>query len=175
MAKKKRKQRNKNKTPQSTETRDLGGQPIIEENGRFFRLPDLQEVILGTRHLFKRFNSVHENYFHRKMLSKDEKKNALRYLAGQKLNFLAEATGKNKSCTMSFENLAGIPRGSSGFGIFDLNKVDRETELMRCLRYCKEYASLLWDCLVNDIPATSKRMDKYRAGLDKLIEYWGME
>lgn len=175
MVRKKKSQRKKNKNPQSSEARDLGGQPIIEENGRFFRLPDLAEVIIGTRHIFKRFNSVHENYFHRKMLSKDDKKNTMRYLAGQKLNYLAEICGKNKSCTMSFDTLAGIPHGSSSIGFFDVNKKDKETELMRCLRYCKDHASLLWDCLVNDIPATSKRMDDYRAGLDKLIEYWGME
>jgi hypothetical protein len=33
---------------------------------------------------------------------------------------------------------------------------------------------LLWDVIVDNKPATHRRMDKYREALDMLISYWKM-
>ena len=54
------KQRSKDKPLKSTKTRDLGGQTLVQENGKLYRLPDMAEVVLGNKHLQRKHNSVHE-------------------------------------------------------------------------------------------------------------------
>jgi hypothetical protein len=170
VVKKKRKQRSKDKPLKSTKTRDLGGQTLVQENGKLYRLPDMAEVVLGNKHLQRKHNSVHENYFNRNQLCpSDAKLNATRFMVGQKIEFLAYVTGKTKSCTQSLDTLMGIPHGTEQFHHI---KIDSETDLMKALQFTKDNANLLWQVLVDNIPATYRKMIHYRKGLDQLIEFW---
>lgn len=172
MAKKKKKKPQKphSKSPQSNEVRDLGGQTLVNIDGKIFRLPDMAEMVQGNRYIYKKINSIHENYYYRSQLDPfDAKKNATRFAAGQKLEYLAIISGKNKSCTMNFDYLAGIPNGAEFFNIF---KIDHEQEFNDALKHTKQLQSILWDVIVDNKPATHRRMDKYREGLDLLIDYW---
>ena len=167
--KKKNKKKQSDKTEES-QVRDLGGQTLIRHEGKIYRLPDMAEMVQGNKHIYKKINSVHENYFYRNQLDPSSSRhNATRFAAGQKLEYLAVMSGKNKSCTMNFDYLAGIPNGSELFSIY---KIDHEHEFNRALKYTRELQSILWSVIVDNEPATHKKMDKYREALDLLIDFW---
>jgi hypothetical protein len=173
MAKKKKKKHLKsNEKINTTEQKDYGGQALIRENGKIYRLPDMAEMVMGHKHIYKKINSVHESYYARNQLDPgDAKNNATRFAAGQKLEFLAIISGKNKSCTMNFDYLAGIPNGTE---IFNILKIDYGQEFNDAMKATKDLQSIVWDVIIDNIPATHKRMDKYREGLDMLIDYWNL-
>jgi hypothetical protein len=170
--KKKKKQRTKPKEVSQIQEIDLGAQTLIRENGKIYRLPDMAEMQISHKHISKKINSVHESYYARHQLDPtDAKNNATRFVAGQKLEYLAIISNKNKSCTMNFSSLAGIPHGSE---FFDILKIDYGQEFNDAMKATLQHQSLLWDVIVDNKPATHRRMDKYREALDMLISYWKM-
>ena len=62
--------------------------------------------------------------------------------------------------------IAGIPNGSELFSIY---KLDYEHEFNRALKYTRELQSILWSVIVDNEPATHKKMDNYRSALDLLM------
>ena len=95
MSKKRKKKNKKEKQYVSTDVKDLGSQQKLQIDGKLYRLPDLKEMVMGLKHLYCKINSVLENYFFRGQLDPtNEKRNTLRYLAGQKLEYLAVYSGK---------------------------------------------------------------------------------
>ena len=174
MGKKKKKKQHRTKPKEISQSQeiDYGAQTLIRENGKIYRLPDGAEMVVGNKHIQKKINSVHESYYARKQLDpKDEKKNVTRFAAGQKLEFLASISKKNKSCTMNFSTLAGIPYGSELFNIF---KIDYEQEFNDAMKATLGHQSLVWDVIIDNKPARHKRMNDYREALDLLINFWKM-
>ena len=72
---------------------------------------------------------------------------------------------------MNFDYLAGIPNGTE---IFNILKIDYGQEFNDAMKATKDLQSIVWDVIIDNIPATHKRMDKYREGLDMLIDYWNL-
>jgi len=174
MAKKKKKkqQRTKPKEVFNIQETDYGAQTLVRENGKIFRLPDGAEMVVGNKHIQKKINSVHESYYARHQLDpKDAKRNATRYIAGQKLEYLGIISSKMKSCTFNFNRLAGIPDGAEFFNIL---KIDYEQEFNKAMKATIQHQSLVWDVIIDNKAATHKRMDQYRDALDLLISHWGM-
>ena len=107
MAKKKKKQK-KTKEIKSNDVMDLGGQVLFRDpdTGSIYRKPDDALMIMGLKHIQKAINSMIENYYAKKSLDpKDDKNNALRFVAGQKLESLITITGKNASQTFNWQRL----------------------------------------------------------------------
>jgi len=76
-----------------------------------------------------------------------------------------------KSCTFNFNRLAGIPNGSEFFNIL---KIDYEQEFNDAMKATVQHQSLVWDVIIDNLPARHKRMNSYREGLDMLIDFWKM-
>lgn len=170
--KKKKQQRTKSKEISQAQEIDLGAQTLIRENGKVYRLPDMAEMQISHKHISKKINSVHESYYARHQLDlRDAKKNATRFVAGQKLEYLGVISNKMKSCTMNFNSLAGIPNGTEFFNIL---KIDYEQEFNDAMKATKQHQSLIWDVIIDNKPATHKRMNSYREALDLLISFWKM-
>ena len=121
MAKKKKKKQHRTKPKEVSQAQeiDYGAQTLVrEENGKIYRLPDMAEMQISHKHISKKINSVHESYYARHQLDPtDAKRNATRYVAGQKLEYLGIISSKMKSCTFNFNRLAGIPDGAEFFNI----------------------------------------------------------
>jgi len=170
--KKKKQQRTKPKEVSQVQEIDYGGQALVRENGKIYRLPDMAEMVIGNKHIAKKINSVHESYYARHQLDPtDAKRNATRYVAGQKLEYLGIISSKMKSCTFNFNRLAGIPDGAEFFNIL---KIDYEQEFNEAMKATVQHQSLVWDVIIDNKAATHKRMDQYRDALDLLISHWGM-
>ena len=171
VAKKKKKQK-KTKEIKSNDVMDLGGQVLFRDpdTGSIYRKPDDALMIMGLKHIQKAINSMIENYYAKKSLDpKDDKNNALRFIAGQKLESLITITGKNASQTFNWQRLEGI---SSGVNLFNERKHDCEQELNDALKYTGQYQSLLWDVIVLNLPARHSRMNDLRNALDLLVEFF---
>ena len=171
MAKKKKKQK-KTKEIKSNDVMDLGGQVLFRDpdTGSIYRKPDNALMIMGLKHIQKAINSMIENYYAKKSLDpKDDKNNALRFIAGQKLESLITITVKNASQTFNWQRLEGI---ASGVNLFNERKHDFEQELNDALKYTGQYQSLLWDVIVLNLPARHSRMDDLRNALDLLVEFF---
>ena len=56
MAKNKKKKRQKKKAKQISKAQeiDYGGQNLIRENGKIYRLPDYAEMAIGHKHIYKK-------------------------------------------------------------------------------------------------------------------------
>jgi len=174
MAKKKKKKQHRTKPKEISQAQeiDYGAQVLVRENGKIFRLPDGAEMVIGSKHIQKKINSVHESYYARHQLDPtDAKRNATRYVAGQKLEYLGIISNKMKSCTFNFNRLAGIPHGSEFFNIL---KIDYEQEFNDAMKATIQHQSLIWDVIIDNLPARHKRMNSYREGLDMLIDFWKM-
>ena len=174
MVKKKKKKQQRTKTkqvPQGQEI-DYGAQTLVREDNKIYRLPDMAEMQISHKHISKKINSVHESYYARHQLDPtDAKRNATRYVAGQKLEYLGIISSKMKSPTFNFSRLAGIPNGAEFFNIL---KIDYEQEFNQAMKATIQHQSLVWDVIIDNKAATHKRMDQYRDALDLLISHWGM-
>ena len=126
VASKKNKKNKKEKQYVSTEIKDLGSQQLFQLDGKLYRTGDFRQMVMGLKHLYCKINSVLENYYFRNQLDpQNHKKNALRYVAGMKIEYLAVYSGKTRSQTFNWDRLQGIPLGSE---LFNVQKYDAEFE-----------------------------------------------
>ena len=174
MSKKRKKKNKKEKQYVSTEFKDLGSQQLLQIDGKLYRLPDLKEMVMGLKHLYCKINSVLENYFFRGQLDPaNEKRNTLRYLAGQKLEYLAVYSGKCKSPTMNWEKLGGMPMGTE---MFNIQKYDAEFDFKEAMKSTKNFQSLLWDVIVENRPCgRGKKFENFKEGLDLLVDHFDLK
>ena len=110
MAKKKKKQKKHNPEAQPIEEMDRGGQEIITIDGQLYRLPDMKPMKQGLKHIYGEINSNLQKYYHKNLLCpQDSRINAMRFVAGEKLEALSVYAGIQSSQTFNWDRLEGIP------------------------------------------------------------------
>ena len=169
-----KKNKKKKKNYVSTDVKDLGSQKLVQIDDKLYRMPDMVQMVMGLKHLYCKINSVLQNYYYRGQLdSRDTKRNLLRYLAGEKLEHLATYSGKTKSQTMNWDKLTGIPLGQE---LFNIQKFDAEMHFTDAMKSTKTYQSIIWDVIIDNKPCgRGPKMDKFREGLDMLIEHFDIK
>jgi hypothetical protein len=174
MVKQKKKKNKKEKQYVSTDVKDLGTQQLVQIDGKLYRLPDFKQMVMGLKHLYCKINSVLENYYFRGQLDPtDHKKNALRYVAGMKVEYLAVYSGKTRSPTFNWDRLQGIPLGNE---LFNVQKYDAEFDFKEAMKSTKSYQSLVWDTIIDNKPCgRGKKFENFKESLDMLIEHFDLK
>ncbi len=170
MAKKKKKHK-KQKSLIVEEEKDYGGQPILNLNGKYVRLPDYREVVMSAGRVELKIKSVLHKYFtNNQLCPSDAKKNALRHIAGEKMEILSVIANVKKSCTQNWDKIEGLVVG--GYDLINVSSFDAHSEFNKALKLCKPHDMILYNLIVEDIPCGRKKMDYLRECLDNLCEYW---
>ena len=154
---------------------DLGGQELERnEDGTLTRKVDGEKFRLAfygkDRHLEKEHKSVLENYFARNLLDiTDKENNSRRFWAGQKFEKVCYRAGLNPKVTARLTEYIGGSREE-----FVHRNVDAHSEFHVVLKEIGKCWHILWDVIVANKPAGTKRMDELREALDTLISYYKM-
>tara|TARA_R110002012_G_scaffold5952_1_gene27376 strand:- start:766 stop:1290 length:525 start_codon:yes stop_codon:yes gene_type:complete len=174
MVKKNKKKHKKEKQYVSTDVKDLGTQQLVQIDGKLYRLPDFRQMVMGLKHLYCKINSVLENYYFRNQLDpQDHKKNALRYVAGMKIEYLSVYSGKTRSSTFNWDRLDGIPLGNE---LFNVQKYDAEFEYNEAMKSTKKYYSIVYDTIIDNKPCgRGKKFEYFKESLDMLIEHFDIK
>ena len=155
---------------------DFGAQRLVRDekentlvrkvDGAVFRL-----AFYGKdRHLEKTINSVLENYyFHNQLDPKDNDINSRRFRAGEKIESLSNRAGMNQRITT---RLAEVMISGNNTDFID-DTIDFHSDLHLALKHLKNLWSVVWNVIVENKPA-GKNMNKFREGLDLLIEHFDM-
>ena len=120
MAKKKKKQKKHNPEAQPIEEMDRGGQEIITIDGQLFELPDMKPMKQGAKTYLWGNKLKFTKILSQKLCPQDSRINALRFVAGEKLEALSVYAGLQSSQTFNWDRLEGVPMGNS-LEIFNLN------------------------------------------------------
>ena len=171
MVKKKKK---KEKKYASTEIKDIGSQQLFQVDGKLYRTGDFREMVMGLKHLYCKINSVLENYYFRNQLDPTNyKRNTLRYLAGQKLEYLAVYSGKVRSETFNWDRLEGLPLGNE---LFNVIKYDVESDYNEAIKVTKKFYPIMWQVIIDNKPCgRGKKFEDFKEGLDLLIEHFDLK
>jgi len=131
-------------------------------------------MVMGLKHLYCKINSVLENYYFRNQLDpQNHKKNALRYVSGMKIEYLAVYSGKTRSPTFNWDRLQGIPLGSE---LFNVQKYDAEFEYNEAMKSTKKYQSIVWEVIIDNKPCgRGKKFENFKESLDMLIEHFDIK
>ena len=174
MVKKNKKKNKKEKQYVSTEIKDLGSQQLFQLNGKLYRTGDFRQMVMGLKHLYCKINSVLENYYFRNQLDpQNHKKNALRYVAGMKIEYLAVYSGKTRSPTFNWDRLQGIPLENE---LFNVQKYDAEFEYNEAMKSTKKYQSIVWEVIIDNKPCgRGKKFEYFKESLDMLIEHFDIK
>ena len=174
MAKKKKKQKKKKSEPIQLEATDYGAQELITIDGELFRLPDGKKMKIGLRHIYGEINSNLQKYYHKNLLCpQDSKINAMRFVAGEKLEALAVYSGLQRSTTFNWDRLEGIPMGNS-LEIMNINGFDAHDQFNKAfLSIPYNLRSLTFNLIVNDQPVGRRKgMENLKESLDSLREFF---
>ena len=170
----KKKKKNKKQKPLIVEEqKDFGGHEIININGKFMRLPDYKEIVLTAGRVELKIKSVLHKYFSNNQLCpSDQKINAIRHLAGEKLEHLSVWVGITKSPTQNWDKIEGIAVG--GRDLINLSSIDAHSEFNKALQECKPHEMIIYDLIVEDKPCGRKNMHRLRECLDNLSKYFNI-
>ena len=174
MAKKKKKQKKKKSEPIQLEQTDLGGQELITIEGQIYRLPDGKKMKMGLKHIYGEINSNLQNYYQRNLLCpQDTRINAMRFVAGEKLEALAVYSGLQRSTTFNWDRLEGIPMGNS-LEIMNINGFDAHDQFNKAfLSIPYNLRSLTFNLIVNDQPVGRRKgMENLKESLDCLRDFF---
>jgi len=174
MAKKKKKQKKQKPSPIQLEEMDRGGQEIIPIDGQLYRLPDFKLMKQGLKHIYGEINSNLQNYYHKNLLCpQDSKINAMRFVAGEKLEALAVYSGLQSSQTFNWDRLEGIPMGNS-LEIFNINGFDAHDQFTKAMQSIPlNLQSPTYNLIVNDQPVGRRKgMDNLKESLDCLRDFF---
>jgi len=175
MNKKKKKKKPKKKKPLIIEEKkDWGGIQVLNVNGKLIRVGDFKEVIMTLGRLELKIKSTLHKYFTNNQLDpKDEKKNGIRYIVGEKMEHLSVWAGLQQSPTQNWDRIEGIYFG--GTDLLKLSSLDAHSEFNTALKMCKPHDSILYDLVVLNRPCGRKNMDRLRESLDVLAEYFNVK
>ena len=174
MAKKKKKQKKKKSEPIQLEATDYGAQELITIDGELFRLPDGKKMKIGLRHIYGEINSNLQKYYHKNLLCpQDSKINAMRFVAGEKLEALAVYSGLQSSQTFNWDRLEGIPMGNS-LEILNINGFDAHDQFTKAMQSIPlNLQSPTYNLIVNDQPVGRRKgMDNLKESLDCLRDFF---
>lgn len=170
---KKRKKNKKQKSLIVEEQKDYGGHQIINVDGKYIRLPDYKEIVMTSGRVELKIKSVLHKYFSNNQLCpSDQKINALRHLAGEKLEYLSVWAGITKSPTQNWDKIEGLVVG--GRDLINLSSIDAHSEFNKALGQCKPHEMIIYDLIVEDKPCGRKNMDRLRECLDNLCQFWNI-
>jgi len=170
----KKKKKNKKQKPLIVEEqKDFGGHEIININGKFMRLPDYKEIVLTAGRVELKIKSVLHKYFSNNQLCpSDQKINAIRHLAGEKLEHLSVWAGITKSPTQNWDKIEGIAVG--GRDLINLSSIDAHSEFNKALQECKPHDMIIYDLIVEEKSCGRKNMHRLRECLDNLSKYFNI-
>lgn len=170
----KKKKKNKKQKPLIVEEqKDFGGHEIININGKFMRLPDYKEIVLTAGRVELKIKSVLHKYFSNNQLCpSDQRINAIRHLAGEKLEHLSVWAGIVKSPTQNWDKIEGIAVG--GRDLINLSSIDAHSEFNKAIQECKPHEMIIYDLIVEDKPCGRKNMNRLRECLDNLSKYFNI-
>lgn len=153
---------------------DFGGQNIIRgENGKFYRLPDYEEVeyveqAKEPKRLEIKYKDILHWYYKKNLLyPKDKDLNDLMFTAGIKYQNLWFMAGYNQRMTAVLVKdyiQADIQATMNSIG-------DCQSEIKRANKILKNYSPIMIDVLVDNLPA-KKYMSRFREGLQVLVDLW---
>lgn len=153
---------------------DFGGQEIIRgENGKFYRLPDYQEVeyveqAKEPKRLEIKYKDILHWYYKKNLLyPKDKDLNDLMFTAGYKYQNLWHLAGYHQRMTAVLvkDHIQADIQAT-------MNSVnDCQAEIKRANNSLKKYAPIIIDVLVDNLPA-KKYMKDFREGLQVLVDLW---
>ena len=153
---------------------DRGGQELITIEGQIYRLPDGKKMKMGLKHIYGEINSNLQNYYQRNLLCpQDTRINAMRFVAGEKLEALAVYSGLQRSTTFNWDRLEGIPMGNS-LEIMNINGFDAHDQFNKAfLSIPYNLRSLTFNLIVNDQPVGRRKgMENLKESLDYLREFF---
>ena len=174
MAKKKKKQKKHNPEAQPIEEMDRGGQEIITIDGQLYRLPDMKPMKQGLKHIYGEINSNLQKYYHKNLLCpQDSRINAMRFVAGEKLEALSVYAGIQSSQTFNWDRLEGVPLGNS-LEIFNLSGFDAHDQFVKAMQSIPlKLQSATYNLIVNDQPVGRRKgMDNLKESLDCLRDFF---
>ena len=166
----KRKKKKKDRVPI-----ELGSQELERnEDGTLTRKVDGEKFRFAfygqDRHLEKVHKSVLENYFARNLLDiKDRESNSRRFWAGQKFEKICHRAGLNPRVTARLTEYIGGTRED-----FLHRNIDAHSEFHIIIKEIGNCWNILWDVIVVNKPAGTKKMNKLRDALDTLVDYFKM-
>jgi hypothetical protein len=167
----KKKKKKKQKTLKIEEEKDFGSQPIINVDGKYIRLPDYKEIILSAGRVELKIKSVLHKYFtNNQLCPQDAKKNAVRHLAGEKMEYLSVLANVKKSPTQNWDRIEGLVVG--GYDLININSFDAHSVFTKALNECKPHDMILYDLIVEDQPCGRKNMDRLRECLDNCANFF---
>lgn len=170
MAKKKKKPK-KQKSLIVEEQKDFGGHQIINIDGKYVRLPDYKEIILSAGRVELKIKSVLHKYFTNNQLCRtDAKKNAIRHIAGEKMEILSVIANIKRSVSQNWDRIEGLVVG--GHDLLNVSTFDAHTEFNKALKLCGPHQMILYDLIIEDQPVGRKNMDRLRECLDNVAEYF---
>ena len=174
MAKKKKKQKKQKPDPIQLEQTDYGAQELINIDGVIYRLPDGKKMKMGLRHIYGETNSNLQKYYQRNLLCpQDSRINAMRFVAGEKLEALAVYSGLQSSQTFNWDRLEGVPMGNS-LEIFNINGFDAHDQFTKAMQSIPlNLQSATYNLIVNDQPVGRRKgMDNLKESLDCLRDFF---
>jgi hypothetical protein len=174
MAKKKKKQKKQKSDPIELEQTDLGGQELITIEGQIYRLPDMKKMKMGLKHIYGEINSNLQKYYHKNLLCpQDSRINAMRFVAGEKLEALAVYSGLQSSQTFNWDRLEGVPMGNS-LEIFNINGFDAHDQFTKAMQSIPlNLQSATYNLIVNDQPVGRRKgMENLKESLDCLRDFF---
>jgi len=157
---------------------DLGGQEIVEINGKHFRLPDMEEVIVEIPKIekgeeaFKRVRRRHADifdfYYNNHLLFPDNHNlNNDLYNAGLRLQQDIYYAGYYPRVTFDYVKEKII--GDSDKSV--VSKLAAQDRVRGALRKAGEYAYIVYEVIVNNTAAKS-HLKNFRKGLFRLCDYY---
>ena len=168
---KKKKKNKKQKSLIVEEQKDFGGHQIINIDGKYVRLPDYKEIVLSAGRVELKIKSVLHKYFTNNQLSpSDAKKNAIRHIAGEKMEVLSVIANIKRSVSQNWDKIEGLVVG--GNDLLNVNSFDAHTEFNNALKLCGRHQMILYNLIIEDTPCGRKNMDYLRECLDNIAEYF---
>ena len=169
MAKKKKKQKKHNPEAQPMRKWIEVVKEIITIDGQLFRLPDMKPMKQGLKHIYGEINSNLQKILSQRnlLLPQDSRINALRFVAGEKLEALSVYAGLQSSQTFLLGSLRGVPMGNS-LEIFNLNGFDAHDQFNKAMQSIPlNLQSATYNLIVNDQPVGRRKgMDNLKESLD---------
>jgi hypothetical protein len=157
---------------------DLGGQQIVEISGRHYRLPDFEEVVVeipkvekgeeAYKRVRKRHADIFEYYYNNHLLfPNNHNLNNDLYNAGLRLQQDIYYAGYYPKVTFDYvkEKIIGDSDKAA------ISKLGAQDRVRGALRKAGDYASIIYEVIVNNEPARS-HISKFRKGLFRLCDYY---